>query len=182
MPDPGRLTGDGRVGEHSSPGLAGAASAETGGHGAIQGEASRSRAADQVAEFHRIYGLPHRSSPTAEIGRDQAMLRQALIDEEVDELREAAADLDIVGIADALADIVYVAYGTAHAYGIDLDAVITEVHRSNMTKLDAAGLPIRRADGKILKGPAYEPPDVAKILAQRAHRPSVTATDGVQTD
>jgi len=124
----------------------------------------RSRAAEQVAEFHRIYGLPHRPQPTADIGAGQAALRQALIDEEVGELREAAADLDIVEIADALADIVYVAYGTAHVYGIDLDAVITEVHRSNMTKLDADGRPIRRADGKILKGPGYEPPNVAKIL------------------
>ncbi|RIJ76417.1 nucleotide pyrophosphohydrolase [Nakamurella silvestris] len=127
-----------------------------------------SRAAEQVADFHRIYGLPHRLHPSADVGAGQAALRQALIDEEVGELREAAAALDIVEIADALADIVYVAYGTAHVYGIDLDAVISEVHRSNMTKLDADGNPLRRADGKILKGPGYEPPNVAKILGLTA--------------
>ena len=130
--------------------------------------AGRSRAAEQVAEFHRIYGLPHSRRPDAAVGEGQAALRQALIDEEVDELRTAVQAQDIVGIADALADILYVAYGTAHVYGIDLDAVVNEVHRSNMTKLDEAGLPIRRDDGKILKGPGYEPPDVAKILAQSA--------------
>ena len=80
-------------------------------------------------------------------------LRQALIEEEVGELQAAAGAGDLVGVADALADIVYVAYGTAHVYGIDLDAVLDEVHASNMTKLGADGRPVRRADGKILKGP-----------------------------
>ena len=56
------------------------------------------------------------------------------------------------------------AYGTAHVYGIDLDAVLDEVHASNMTKLGADGRPIRRADGKVLKGPDYRPPDIAAVL------------------
>lgn len=124
----------------------------------------RSLAADQVAEFHRAYDLPLRLTPTPEVGAAQAALRQALIEEEVSELGVAAACGDIVGVADALADIVYVAYGTAHVYGIDLDAVLSEVHSSNMTKLGADGLPVRRDDGKILKGPGYRPPDIAAVL------------------
>jgi len=102
--------------------------------------------------------------PCAAISGDQATLRQSLIDEETGELRDAVAAGDIVAIADALADIVYVAYGTACVYGIDLDAVLDEVHASNMTKLGADGLPIRRPDGKVLKGPDYRPPDVAGVL------------------
>jgi predicted HAD superfamily Cof-like phosphohydrolase len=125
-----------------------------------------SRAAAQVADFHRAYELPLRLTPTAEVGSAQVQLRQALIEEEVAELAAAAANDDLVGIADALADIVYVAYGTAHVYGIDLDAVLTEVHASNMTKLGADGRPVRRADGKILKGPDYRPPDIATVLHQ----------------
>ena len=35
---------------------------------------------------------------------------------------------------DALADIAYVAYGAAVTYGIDFDAALREVHRSNMSK------------------------------------------------
>jgi predicted HAD superfamily Cof-like phosphohydrolase len=124
----------------------------------------RSEIARAVAEFHRAYELPLRSSPTPEVGAAQVTLRQALIEEEVAELGEAASRGDLVGIADALADIVYVAYGTAHVYGIDLDAVLAEVHASNMTKLGVDGRPVRRADGKILKGPAYRPPDVAEVL------------------
>jgi predicted HAD superfamily Cof-like phosphohydrolase len=123
-----------------------------------------SRAQDQVGEFHRVYGLPLRAAPTADIGAEQVALRLALIEEEVAELRAAAAAGDLTGVADALADIVYVAYGTAHVYGIDLDAVLDEVHASNMTKLDEDGRPIRRADGKVLKGPRYRPPDISRVL------------------
>ena len=107
------------------------------------------------------------SAPTVDVGADQVELRLALIEEEVGELAEAARAGDLVGVADALADIVYVAYGTAHVYGIDLDAVLDEVHASNMTKLGADGRPIRRADGKVLKGPDYRPPDIAAVLEDR---------------
>jgi predicted HAD superfamily Cof-like phosphohydrolase len=59
---------------------------------------------------------------------------------------------------------VYVAYGTAWSYGIDLDAVIDEIHASNMSKLDDDGNPIYRKDGKVLKGPSYFPPDLKEVL------------------
>jgi predicted HAD superfamily Cof-like phosphohydrolase len=133
---------------------------------AVLARSARSRAGDQVGEFHRAYGLPLRSRPTPEVGAAQIALRQALIEEEVGELAVAARAGDLVGVADALADIVYVAYGTAHVYGIDLDAVLDEVHASNMTKLGADGQPVRRADGKVMKGPGYRPPDIAAVLAR----------------
>jgi predicted HAD superfamily Cof-like phosphohydrolase len=117
-----------------------------------------------VGAFHRAFGLPVRERPTADIPAAEAELRQALLDEEVDELRAAVAAGDVVAIADALADIVYIACGTAHAYGVDLDAVVDEVHRSNMTKLGSDGRPLYRADGKVLKGPSYEPPRLGNVL------------------
>lgn len=133
-----------------------------------------SRIAGQVGEFHRSYELPLRRFPTMDVGSAATDLRLALIEEEVRELREAAEAADLVGLADALADIVYVAYGSAHVYGIDLDAVLDEVHSSNMTKLGADGRPVRRADGKVLKGPDYRPPDVKSVLA--AQRRSILGT------
>lgn len=142
-----------------------------------------SRIARQVKQFHRSYGLPVRSVPTAGVGGDQIALRLALIEEEVAELRAAALEGDLTGIADALADIVYVAYGSAHVYGIDLDAVLDEVHSSNMTKLGADGRPVRRADGKVLKGPDYRAPDVAAVLAAfRDTHPSGTAPAAPPSD
>lgn len=140
-------------------------------HTSSIGPSGSSRARGQVGDFHRAYGLPIRSAPTAAVGPDQVALRQALIEEEVRELADAARLGDVVGVADALADIVYVAYGTAHVYGIDLDAVLDEVHSSNMTKLGADGRPVRRADGKVLKGPDYRPPDVRGVLARSAVGP-----------
>ncbi len=70
-------------------------------------------------------------------------------------------------LAHELADVVYVAYGTALAHGIDLDAVIAEIHRSNMTKRGPDGRVARRADGKILKGDHYEAPDVSGVLRRQ---------------
>lgn len=92
------------------------------------------------------------------------------MEEEFGELIQAVAQRDLVAIADALADIVYVAYGTALTYGVDLDAVLHEVHRANMSKLDADGRPIRRADGKVLKSDRYSPPDVAAVLRRASKR------------
>lgn len=93
-----------------------------------------------------------------------ATLRVDLIDEELNELREATSRQDLVGIADALTDLLYVVYGAGHAYGINLDDCFAEVHRSNMSKLDDESQPIYREDGKVLKGPNYTPPDLAEII------------------
>ena len=89
--------------------------------------------------------------------------------EETGEFLAASEQGDLVAIADALADIVYVAYGTALTYGIDLDSVLREVHRSNMSKLGADGQPLLRPDGKVLKSDRYRPPDIASIIS--AHAP-----------
>ena len=137
---------------------------------------TRGSAFRAVGAFHEAFGLPVRDSPTADIPAAEAALRQALLDEEVDELRAAVREGDVVGIADALADIVYIACGTAHAYGIDLDAVVAEVHRSNMTKLGGDGLPVYRSDGKVLKGPAYEPPRLADVLGMGPPAPEAGGT------
>lgn len=117
-----------------------------------------------VAEFHRAFNLPVRQSPSAEIDDDLAKLRIALLEEEVGEFVAASEKADLIGIADALADIVYVIYGTALTYGIDLDSVLREVHRSNMSKLAGDGKPLIREDGKVLKSDRYFPPDIAAAL------------------
>jgi len=92
-------------------------------------------------------------------------LRIALIEEEVNELKDAIEQHDIIEVADALADILYVVYGAGLAFGIDLDKCFREVHRSNMTKLGADGAPIKNPEtGKIIKGPMYEEPQLEPIL------------------
>jgi predicted HAD superfamily Cof-like phosphohydrolase len=121
-----------------------------------------------VAEFHVAFNLPVRQVPSAEIDPALARLRVALLEEEVSEFVATSEKGDLVGIADALADIVYVVYGTALTYGIDLDAVLREVHRSNMSKLGRDGKPLIREDGKVLKSGKYFPPDIASVLSGQA--------------
>jgi predicted HAD superfamily Cof-like phosphohydrolase len=81
-----------------------------------------------------------------------------LLDEEVGELRSALAEDNLVRIADGLGDVVYVAYGAALQFGIDLDVVVKAVHEANMTKPNSDGSIRQSAEGKILRGDSYVPP------------------------
>lgn len=124
-----------------------------------------------VAEFHRAFDLPMANLPTTSIPADLRKLRVDLLVEEVREFAEATEAKDIIGIADALADILYVTYGAAITYGIDLDGIVREVHRSNMSKLDENERPVLRADGKVLKSPRYTMPDVLTVLGKQLPLP-----------
>lgn len=126
-----------------------------------------------VAAFHNAFDLPRQSLPNVDVDAELARLRVDLLVEEVGEFAEATQRGDIVAMADALGDIVYVAYGAAVTYGIDLDAVLAEIHRANMSKLDADGRPVLRKDGKVLKSSRYTSPDVAQVLARQLELPLV---------
>ncbi|MQS38332.1 pyrophosphohydrolase domain-containing protein [Streptomyces katsurahamanus] len=119
-----------------------------------------------VHEFHRAFGLDARDTPVRLPPR-LAAHRQELLAEEAAEVAEVAVDGPLDSLAHELADVVYVVYGTALAHGIDLDAVIAEVHRANMSKLGPDGVPVLRADGKVLKGDHYRAPDVAGVLREQ---------------
>ncbi|MFE2026867.1 MazG nucleotide pyrophosphohydrolase domain-containing protein [Streptomyces hygroscopicus] len=122
--------------------------------------------ADLVREFHLAFGLDARTTPT-EVAPELAAHRQHLLAEECAEAADASAHGTLDHLAHELADVVYVAYGTALVHGIDLDAVIAEIHRANMTKLGPDGRPTLRADGKVLKGDHYQAPDVAAVLRRQ---------------
>lgn len=91
-------------------------------------------------------------------------LRIDLIQEELNELKEAINSNDIIEVADALTDILYVTYGAGHSFGINLDKCFDEVQDSNMSKLDTNNLPIYSENGKVMKGPNYYPPNLKKII------------------
>ena len=123
-----------------------------------------------VRDFHEGFGLPRNDSP-AWPGEIAHRLRVNLIEEELAELRNAGETHDLVEIADALGDLLYVVYGTAVTYGIDLEPVLSEIHRSNMSKGDPEI--VRRPDGKILKGDRYSPPRVSEVLQTQLVRTPV---------
>ena len=92
-------------------------------------------------------------------------LRINLIEEELNEFKEAVIKKDLKEAADALTDILYVTYGAGHAFGIDLDKCFNEVQNSNMSKLGLDGKPIYNQKGKVLKGPKYFKPNLKKFVA-----------------
>jgi len=121
---------------------------------------------NKVKEFMTIFEQEVKATPKiADYGT--CILRLALIKEELGELKEAMLENDIVETADAIADILYVVYGAAVAFGIDIDEVFDEVHSSNMSKLDEDGKAIFDEMGKVMKGPDYFPPNVAQVLLQQ---------------
>lgn len=118
---------------------------------------------DMVGDFMETFGqeVKHKSEfPENEI----IALRLELIQEELNELREAIGNADIVEVADALTDILYVTYGAGHAFGINLDKCFEEVQASNMSKLGEDGKPIYREDGKVLKGPNFFEPNLKQFV------------------
>jgi predicted HAD superfamily Cof-like phosphohydrolase len=122
-----------------------------------------------VQEFHETYGLPVESEQT--MGSDQTKeLRINLLQEELDELKEALDNNDYVETLDALIDLQYVLDGAFLSFGMqnEKDAAFNEVHRSNMSKLGEDGKPIRReGDGKVMKGPNYFKPDMTQFIKDK---------------
>jgi predicted HAD superfamily Cof-like phosphohydrolase len=131
-----------------------------------------------LREFHAAFDLPVASVPTLDVPPELAKCRADLLLEEMAELDTALGARDLVGVADALGDLVYVLYGTALTFGINLDAVMAEVHRSNMTKLDEHGRPVVGPDGKVLKGPDYRAPEIAQALGLRVEQSQPRGTRG----
>lgn len=119
---------------------------------------------DKVVEFMHAFDQPVAQAPTVDVDEVRTKMRCDLIKEEYEELVEAVANNDIVGIADALADLLYVVYGAAATWGVPIQDVFAEVHRSNMTKLGEDGKPVYREDGKVTKGPGYEAPRIAEMI------------------
>lgn len=110
----------------------------------------------QAAEFRTAYGV------TNNITHEMMQLR--LIAEEFEEFRNAAEFERDEDCLKELADLVYVCAQYAANLGWDLDEAIARVHKSNLSKLGSDGKPLRRADGKVLKGPNYQPPDLKDLI------------------
>ncbi len=147
---------------------------------------------NQVADFHHTFGAPVLDSPTIP-DANRCQLRVKLLEEELEELKQAIADNDIVEIADALCDLQYVLSGAVLEFGLGEKFVelFNEVQRSNMSKacqtLEEAEQTVahylakdgteaeikeenglfkvfRISDNKVLKSIAYSPAQLKEIL------------------
>ena len=116
----------------------------------------------QAEEFRHKFGVPS--------NRAQRSTQKTLIVEEVKEFLEAEQCM-INGFTrnesdclKELADVVYVCFQFAACMDWDLDQAMMRVHASNLSKLDDEGKPVLRADGKVMKGPNYQPPDLSDLV------------------
>lgn len=117
------------------------------------------------------YGVEELSHQCAQMYKkdreDERLLRARLILEEVGELMLAMAKSDEVAMVDAIADSQYVIVGTAVTFDLPSNSAFMEAHRSNMTK-DTFN---DHAAGVKGKGPNFQEPDFAKVIAQ--HRDTI---------
>lgn len=145
-----------------------------------------------VAEFHKTFQHPILETPQIP-SEARCNLRVSLIQEELNELKEAIEAKDIVEIADALCDIQYVLSGAILEFGMKdkFADLFDEVQRSNMSKacksleeaeatmkhyfekdgtesyyreVDGLFLVFRKSDDKTLKSINYSPADLKSIL------------------
>ena len=118
---------------------------------------------EKVGQFMKTFGQEVKDKPGLSSEKINN-LRISLINEELQEFKEAIKNNDLKEAIDALTDILYVTYGAGHAFGINLDECFDEVQKSNMSKLDVDGKPIYNEGGKVMKGPNYFKPDLSKFI------------------
>jgi predicted HAD superfamily Cof-like phosphohydrolase len=150
-------------------------------------------ALNDVAAFHHTFNAPVLAAPAIP-SAERCALRVALLQEELNELKEAIEAKDIVEVADALADIQYVLSGAILEFGLagSFKTLFDEVQRSNMSKAcvnleealatqkhyeakdgtqsyieekDGKFLVYRSGDNKVLKSVNYSPADLVNILS-----------------
>ena len=150
------------------------------------------RALNDVADFHNTFDLPILDKPQIPSAK-RCELRVNLIEEELNELKEAITNNDLVEVADALCDIQYVLSGAILEFGLadKFKTLFDEVQRSNMSKtcntMDVAiatqkhysdkdgtiskivqrakdYIVYRESDGKVLKSVEYSPADIKGLL------------------
>ena len=97
-------------------------------------------------------------------------LQKNLIVEEFKEFLQADLDMALMHPPDReaclkeLADLIYVCAQYAENMDWDIEQALRRVHKSNMSKLGDDGKPVKRKDGKVLKGPNYKPPDLSDLV------------------
>ena len=121
-----------------------------------------------TTEFNRrITGYPLPNAPLDAVPAEWTSTLCAVVNEELTETLQAAITNNMVEVADGLGDLVYFIYGMAAKAGIDLDPVVAEIHRSNMTK-KGGKKPGRDIPFDAYKDKSYQPPKIKEILERQS--------------
>jgi len=147
---------------------------------------------NDVAAFHTTFEMPVVAEPAIP-AKERCALRISLLQEELNELKEAIEYNDLVECADAFCDLQYVLSGAILEFGMGnkFKTLFEEVQRSNMSKTcksrevavatqehykatkgvdsiieekDGEFLVFRVPDRKVLKSVEYSPADIKSLL------------------
>ena len=124
---------------------------------------------EMVKEFREAFGKEN------EYTLEKVEHQLTLIEEEADELWHEVIQIDSSGflfqkdidkerLTKELCDLIYVCYDFAIALELPVNEAFRRVHQSNMSKLGEDGKPVYRKDGKVLKGPNYQKPDLSDLF------------------
>lgn len=142
-----------------------------------------------VTNFHKRFGHPSPSRPVDFSTLSQSQLREMaelmgfrlrLIDEELSELETELDPLfddvdgnlrapNIINVAAEITDLLYVTMGLAVVLGIDVEPVLLEIQRANMTKEP-------NGDDKPTKPDGWTPPNVRAIIQNQLSSHTTTTT------
>ena len=145
-----------------------------------------------VEEFHKTFNAPVLEKPQIP-SKERCDLRINLMQEELNEIKEAIENDDLVEISDGLCDLMYVLAGSILEFGLGEKFVelFDEVQRSNMSKacnsqqeaistlshykkkdgteghyreVNGKWIVYRNGDNKVLKSIGYSPASLKRIL------------------
>jgi predicted HAD superfamily Cof-like phosphohydrolase len=140
------------------------------------------QAQKMVLEFHKKFSHYTQNIP-AFPPKEIREFRIDLIKEEVNELvdgiyayQHGISEIEcLTEVADALGDILYVVYGTALAFGLDIEPIFEEIHRTNMLKSFN-----KSKAGKSIKGPEWQEPQLESIIESQQNQREISMLDKVQ--
>ena len=147
---------------------------------------------EMVSEFHKTFNAPILETPQIP-STERCNLRVSLMQEELNEIKEAIENNDLVEVVDGLCDLMYVLSGSILEFGLGDKFVelFNEVQRSNMSKacntqqealmtlshykkkdgtegyykkINGKWLVYRVSDDKVLKSINYSPAELKKII------------------
>jgi predicted HAD superfamily Cof-like phosphohydrolase len=147
---------------------------------------------EKVSEFHKTFNAPILDTPQI-TSKERCELRISLLQEELNELKEAIENNDLVEVADAFADLQYVLSGAILEFGLSdkFDKLFEEVQRSNLSKacnteqeaietllhykkkdgtegtykmINGKWVVYRNGDNKVLKSINYSPANLTDII------------------
>ena len=147
---------------------------------------------EMVSEFHKTFNAPILETPQIP-STERCNLRVSLMQEELNEIKEAIENNDLVEVVDGLCDLMYVLSGSILEFGLrdKFVELFNEVQRSNMSKacntqqealmtlshykqkdgtegyykkINGKFLVYRASDDKVLKSINYSPANLKDIL------------------